>query len=244
MNHHRLLVVPAVAVVALALTACVGLPFPTPGADGTPTPATQVADPQSIDARVAEELMREALPTPPADRDVYNDAGLGTITFDSDWSVVDHDARRVARVLRETETPGWDDFSRGPGYIFDVEIVLMESEDAAGTAYNEIASAVRSPYEYTSDDDAVRTEFAPAEPSGRWPFGTAEQSQELTWSSGERASGWIVYYLAGPVILIVRTAAVPGNDSGAALAAYADEVVPPLVEAVDALPAKLAEAAS
>src|SRR5690606_40075370 len=45
-----------------------------------------------------------------------------------------------------------------------------------------------SPYEYTSDDDAVRTEFAPAEPSGRWPSGTAEQSQELTWSSGERAS--------------------------------------------------------
>jgi|GEM_PF-2921774 len=244
MNHHRLLVVPAVAAVALALTACVGLPFPTPGPDGTPTPATPVVDPQSVDERVAEELMREALPTPPADREVYDDAGLDTITFDSDWSVVDHDARRVARVLRETETPGWDDFSRGPGFYFDVEIVLMESEDAAGAAYNELASAAAQPYDYTTDDGGRRTEFAPAEPSGRWPFGTAEQTQDLTWSSGERASGWVVYYLAGPFIVIARTAAVPGNDSAAALAAYSDEVVPPLVEAVDALPAKLAEAAS
>jgi hypothetical protein len=50
----------------------------------------------------------------------------------------------------------------------------------------------------------------------------------------------VVYYLAGPFIAVVVASAVPGNDSAAALAAYADSVVPPLVEAVDALPAQLA----
>jgi hypothetical protein len=69
-----------------------------------------------------------------------------------------------------------------------------------------------------------------------------EQATEQTWSTGERASGWIVYYLAGPFILTVRASAIPGNDSEAALAAYADSVVPGLAAAVDALPAKLADA--
>ncbi len=240
MNHHRLLVIPAVAALALALTACVGLPFPVPGG-GTPSPTASAVDPQTVDVRAAEDLMREALPVAPADFDVSNDEGLTDETFASDWSVVDHDARRVARVLRESETPGWADFSRGAGYIFDVEIVLMESADAAGVAYNEIASAVSEPYEYTSDDGSLRREYSPVpEPSGRWPFGTVEQTLEQTWSSGERASGWIVYYLAGPFIAIVRTSAVPGNDSATALSAYSDSVVPTFIEAVDALPAKLA----
>jgi hypothetical protein len=242
MNHHRLLVIPVVAALALALTACVGLPFPVPGAGGTPSPTAPAVDPQAIDLQVAEDLMREALPVAADGYESYDDDGLDVPTFSSDWSVVDHDARRVARVLRESETPGWADFSRGPGYIFDVEIVLMESADAAGAAYNEVASAVKEPYEYTSDDGQVKSEYAPMEPSGRWPFGTVEQARTQTWSSGERASGWVVYYLAGPFILTVSTSAVPGNDSVAALAAYADSVVPSLVAAVDALPAKLADA--
>jgi hypothetical protein len=242
MNHHRLLVLPAVAALAFALTACVGLPFPLPGG-ATPSPVVPAVDPQTVDVRAAEDLMREALPVAPADFDVENSGGLGEQTFASDWSVVDHDARRVARVLRTSESPGWADYSRGPGYVFDVEIVLMESTDAAGAAYNEIASAVAQPYEYTSDDETLRTEYAPLpEPSGRWPFGTVEQATEQTWSTGERASGWIVYYLAGPFILTVRASAIPGNDSEGALAAYADSVVPGLAAAVDALPAKLADA--
>jgi hypothetical protein len=241
MNHHRLLAIPAVAALALALTACVGLPFPVPGG-GTPSPTTSAVDPQTVDVRAAEDLMREALPVAPDEYEIHDDDGLDVATFSSDWSVVDHDARRVARVLRESETPGWADFSRGAGYIFDVEIVLMESEDAAGAAFNEIASAIKEPYEYTSDDGQLKTEYAPMEPSGRWPFGTVEQTRTQTWSSGERASGWIVYYLAGPFILTVGTSAVPWNDSAAALAAYADSVVPGLVKAVDALPAKLADA--
>jgi hypothetical protein len=241
MNHHRLLVLPAVAALAFALTACVGLPFPLPGG-ATPSPAVPAVDPQTVDVQAAEDLMREALPVAPADFDVENSEGLGEQTFASDWSVVDHDARRVARVLRTSESPGWADYSRGPGFVFDVEIVLMESTDAAGAAYNEVASAVKEPYEYTSDDGQVKSEYAPMEPSGRWPFGTVEQARTQTWSSGERASGWVVYYLAGPFILTVSTSAVPGNDSVAALAAYADSVVPSLVAAVDALPAKLADA--
>lgn len=243
MNRHRLLVVPLVAVVALALSACVGLPFPIPASGGSPTPTTEVVDPPSVDQGVAEDLMRTALPVAAAGYEVYDGAGLDEETFASDWSVVDHDARRVARVLRELETPGWADFSRGPGYVFDVEIVLMESVDAAGAAYNEVASAVTQPYQYTSDDGSLLTEYAPVpEPSGRWPFGTVEQTRQQTWSTGERASGWIVYYLAGPFILTVRTAAVPGNDSEAALNAYADTAVPGLIGAVDGLPQRLADA--
>jgi hypothetical protein len=242
MNHHRPLTVPAAALLVLALTGCVGLPLPVPGGR-TPSPTVEVVDPQTIDQPAAEHLMREALPVAPADFDVENSEGLGEQTFASDWSVVDHDARRVARVVRTSESPGWADYSRGPGFVFDVEIVLMESTDAAGAAYNEIASAVAQPYEYTSDDGSLRTEYAPlAEPSGRWPFGTVEQTTQQTWSTGERASGWIVYYLAGPFILTVSGSAIPGNDSEGALAAHADSVVPGLVAAVDALPSQLADA--
>jgi hypothetical protein len=177
----------------------------------------------------------------PVGYDVYDEAGLDGETLGGDWTDIDHDAQRVARVVRGAESPGWDDFSLGPGFYLDVEIVLMSSADAAGLAYNDVASAASQPYSYDSDDGSLRTDYAPlAEPSGRWPFGTVEQSREQTWSSGERASGWVVYYLAGPFIAVVVASAVPGNDSAAALAAYADSVVPPLVEAVDALPAQLA----
>jgi hypothetical protein len=241
MNRHRLLVVPVVVALALGLTACIPLPLPLPGPDPTPSPTVDVVDPGRVDEHAAEQLMREALPVVPAGYDVYDEAGLDGETLGGDWTDIDHDAQRVARVVRGAESPGWDDFSLGPGFYLDVEIVLMSSADAAGLAYNDVASAASQPYSYDSDDGSLRTDYAPlAEPSGRWPFGTVEQSREQTWSSGERASGWVVYYLAGPFIAVVVASAVPGNDSAAALAAYADSVVPPLVEAVDALPAQLA----
>jgi hypothetical protein len=241
MNRHRLLVVPVVVALALGLTACIPLPLPLPGPDPTPSPTVDVVDPGRVDEHAAEQLMREALPVVPAGYDVYDEAGLDGETLGGDWTDIDHDAQRVARVVRGAESPGWDDFSLGPGFYLDVEIVLMSSADAAGLAYNDVASAASQPYSYDSDDGSLRTDYAPlAEPSGRWPFGTVEQSREQIWSSGERASGWVVYYLAGPFIAVVVASAVPGNDSAAALAAYADSVVPPLVEAVDALPAQLA----
>jgi hypothetical protein len=241
MNRHRLLVVPVVVALALGLTACIPLPLPLPGPDPTPSPTVDVVDPGRVDEHAAEQLMREALPVVPVGYDVYDEAGLDGETLGGDWTDIDHDAQRVARVVRGAESPGWDDFSLGPGFYLDVEIVLMSSADAAGLAYNDVASAASQPYSYDSDDGSLRTDYAPlAEPSGRWPFGTVEQSREQTWSSGERASGWVVYYLAGPFIAVVVASAVPGNDSAAALAAYADSVVPPLVEAVDALPAQLA----
>src|SRR5690606_39700225 len=114
------LAIPAAAVLALALTACVGLPLPVPGG-GSPSPDVEFVDPQTIDPRAAEDLMREALPVAPADFDVYDGDGLGEETFASDWSVVNHDARRVARILRAIESPGWARLGCVPGYLFDVE---------------------------------------------------------------------------------------------------------------------------
>lgn len=235
MNRLRL---PALVVVlAFSLSGCA---FAPPGS-GPLTPSPTANAGAQVDPERAEELMRAALPAAADGDEVYETAGLDGPSFESDWSVVDHDARRITRVLRDGQTPGWADPSLGPGYLFGVEIVLMESEDAAGAAYNEIASATAHPYSYESDDGTVRSDYAPLEsPSGRWPFGTVEQRRDQTWVSGERASGWIVYYLSGPFILVVDTSAVPGNDSAAALGAYADQVVPSLIEAVDALPARLA----
>jgi hypothetical protein len=240
MNRHRLLVVPIVIAVTLCLTACIRLPLPGPGAGPTPKPTSTSADPASVDVAVAEQLMREALPVAPEDFDVDDGEGLDEPSFGGDWTDIDHDAQRVARVWLDSETPGWSDFSQGPGFYFDVEIVLMTSEDSAGLAFNDLAGGAANAYSYDSDDGTRRTDYAPMDPSGRWPFGTIEQTRDQTWSSGERASGWIAYYLAGPFIVTVITAAVPGNDSRAALEAYANSVVPGLVDAVDALPAALA----
>ena len=242
MNHHRLLVVPAVVAVALCLTACIRLPLPLPGPNPHPSSSTSTdVDPSAVDPAAAEDLMRSAIPAPPADFEVYEVSGLDDESFGSDWSVVDHDAKRVARVLLQTESPGWADYSRGPGFYFDVEIVLMESEGAAAAAYNEIAGAATRPYSYTSDDGELRTDYSPrTEPSGRWPFGTVEQYVDQTWSSGSRSSGWMTVYLAGAFIVEVSASAVPGDDSAAGLEAYADRIVPLIIGAADALPAQLA----
>lgn len=234
MKPSRLLVVPVV-VIALSLTGCIRLPLPTPGADGTPSPSVSAIDPV-----VAEEAMAAALPTLPEDFTVVDQTGLDQPTFTSDWSYVDHDARRSARVLRAAESPGWADYARGPGYWIDVEIVLMESEDAAAAAYDEVADAVSRPYTLESDDGARASDYEPlAEPSGRWPAGTLEQSVAYSWSDGSRATGWIAYYAVGPFILVVSSAVLPGNDGATALQAQLDAIAPDLVEAVDGLPAQV-----
>jgi hypothetical protein len=237
MDCRRLLAVPAVVAVLLGLAACT----PQPGdPDATPT-ASATQDLRLIDAAEAEELMRTALPVAPSDFDVYNLAGLGEETFGTGWSETDHDALRVARVLRGAESPGWADFSRGPGYLTVTELLLMESDDAAGLTFNALASALADAYTIEADDGSMKDDFAPfAEPSGRWPFGTLEQKIDRTWATGERASGWIIYHLAGPLILKTSGLAVPGNDSAAALASYADTTAPELTAAMDALIGRIA----
>lgn len=179
MNRLRLPAV--VAVLALGLSGCALAP---PGsALGTASPSAS-ADIR-VEPELAEELMRDALPSAADAVEVYETAGLDGPSFASDWSVVDHDARRVTRVLRDWQTPGWADPSLGAGYLFGVEIVLMESADAAGAAYNEIAAATRHPYSHESEDGAARSDYRPLEtPSGRWPFGTVEQWREQTWAGG------------------------------------------------------------
>lgn len=231
---------PLVAVVALStalgLTACIGAPSDTP----TPSPTATATDYRSVDAAAAEELMRSALPVGPDDHDVYNESGLDTTTFGSDWTDVDLDAQRVARVWRGLVSPGWSDPSFGPGYEWMAEIVLMESEDAAGVAFNAIAGATAEPYTNDSDDGTVQDSFEPLpEPSGRWPFGTVEQKVTTVWSTGQRASGWVISYLSGPFIMRASGLAVPGGDSEAALSAFTDTAGPELITAVDGLPAGL-----
>lgn len=235
MNRHRLLAIPVVAL-ALSLTGCFALPFSTGGPDATTSPSVTPIDPAA-----AEEAMARALPTLPDDFVVVDQAGLDAPTFDSDWSYVDHDARRSARVLRAAESPGWADYDRGPGYWIDVEIVLMESEEAASAAHAELADAVSRPYTLESDDGSQVSDYEPlAEPSGRWPVGTPEQTIAHTWSDGSRAIGSTAYYLAGSFILVVATAVLPGNDGATALHAQLDSIVPGLLEAVDRLPAEVA----
>lgn len=232
MSRLRLSVVVVATATLLSLTACIGAPSESASPTPTPTPD----DWTTVDVAAVEELMRAALPTAPDDHDVVNETGLDEPTFGADWSVVDHDAQRVARVLRGAVSPGWADSRNGPGYSVVWEIVLMESDDAAGTAFNALAAAVAEPYTVDSDDGTVKDELAPvAEPSGRWPFGTVEQTADRTWSSGERASGWIVSYLSGPFIMRSSALAVPGNDSAAALASFADATAPEFTTAIDAL---------
>src|SRR5690606_6485712 len=97
---------PAVgAVLALGLSGCALAP---PGsALGTASPSASAAI--RVEPELAEELMREALPSAADAVEVYETAGLDGPSFASDWSVVDHDARRVTRVLRDWQTPGWAD---------------------------------------------------------------------------------------------------------------------------------------
>src|SRR5690606_6182395 len=122
----------------------------------------------------------------------------------------------------------------------DVEIVLMDSVGAADAAMFELAAAISEPYTLEVQDGTSEAEFSPlAAPSGRFPFGALEQARRQVWSTGERAAGWATYYASGPFILIVFTAAVPFGGSPAALDAFTEQHLPPLLAEFEELTERL-----
>lgn len=218
----------AVAAVAM-LTGCLPLPFTPP----RPSPTED----RRVQVEAAEELMMETMPFDAGGFEVHEQTGLAEATFGSDWSEVDHDATRYARSFRSFESVGWADSSRGPAFWIDFEVVLMESGAAAETAVHEVALAAEKPYTIASEDGTAETTYAPMDPvSGRWPFGTVEQTRSVLWSSGARASGWATYYQVGPFVAVVYSAATPDAASQDAMNAFADEHFPAFIEAVQELP--------
>lgn len=241
---HRLLVLPTLAASAALLTGCLPFAPPTPhSSQGDPAPSVDLSQ---IDPVAAERMMLDALPTFSEEYATVDSTGLDEVSFGSDWTAVDYDAMRVARVRRSTETPGWGDYSKGDSFWIDVEYVLMKDEISAAAIYNELAGPTSEPYSFDDEtpEGTVRSDYTPmTPPSGRWPFGTAEQNRTRTWSNGVRVSGWVAYYLSGPIVVLIFAEAAPNNDSLAVLDAYSDEFVPELVAAVDALPEAFAAGA-
>jgi hypothetical protein len=239
MRHARLIGVAAIAV-ALLLTGCLPVGAPTP----TPTPTETV----SVDPEVANELMLGILPAaPPADVTESRSTGLDEETFGAgygDWSGVEHDALRLARVQGSYLSSGWDDPTLGPGYWFLIEVALMESTRAADAALQDIASSAKenSTVEATDVDPLVEYIVPASPPRAEFPVGTVQSELRMTWPTGERANGWIAYLSDGPFVLIVWGVAVPYEGSPEGFSAFADAELPGLVERFGALPDQLAAA--
>lgn len=218
-------------VTTMSLVACTA---EAPG-DAPPSASTNTA-PTPLPPEVAEPILWEAMPAGPEGFPVVDFSGLDSQSFGSDWSTTDYDALRTARVGRTFESPGWADFTLGPSFAYDIEILVLATEADAGDFITEVAAAARHPYDDTID--GVKVEYTPLEaPSGRWPHGTAEMNRSLTWPTGERAVGSVNYYVAGAVVLVVGETALPGDIDAAR--AHLGTVIPSLVGAVDALPERL-----
>lgn len=237
--HKRLLAVPLLAATAAVLLAgCISLPVPqsTTSPDPSPTESTP------LDVAAVEEALFEIMPVLGAEREdfvVLDLRGLADPTFGADWSLVDHDALRVARAVRSFESPGWADGNRGPGFWLDFEVVRMPSAAAADATMTDIASAARDPYTIPADDGSSETEFEARDASGYFPFGTVEQTRRQVWNTGERAVGWVAYFASGPYLAVVVSAAVPHDSDTQGLEDFAAELTPDFVERFQALPADL-----
>ena len=248
MRRRRLVVAGAVALgLTLTLSGCIpALPF-LGGGGGTAQPTQAPAGPDEdagdthgpIDPDDAVEILWKAMPAIPDDFDTWDEEGLPYESFGSDWSSVNYDDARIALVSRSYDSPGWSDFDKGPAFRIIVDLVLMESNDIAGKAVTEVASATRAPYEVVEDGTSHQYGPAPA-PSGLWPHGTVEQTRTTVWESGERAEGWTVYSLFGDVIIISTGYAVPGSSEG--LDEFAASFVPELLENVEELPERFDDA--
>ena len=216
---------------ALSLGGCSLLP-------GAPAPTPEPSATLEVDLSAMERRMAQVLPQASGDFETYRTTGLDEITFGTGWDV--HDDVRLARVLNEFESAGWADSSLGPGFTVLFELVLMESTLAADAVMNDLAASTREPYTIESTGpDVAEYQYSPAQPSGRWPIGTVEQERRMTWPTGERASGWIVWGASGPFVFVVSAAAVPEEASIAAMDAFADEHAAGFLERIEQLRAEL-----
>lgn len=231
-------ILPALVSVALVATLTGCLPFPLPQRP-SPTPSETVETDAPSDLAVIEDLMMDAMPVVGAEYDIEEQRGLGELTFGSDWSEVDHNAAREARAVRIITSPGWTGASDGPAYRLLFEIIYMGTDRAAEAAINDFALSVQHPSTSTADDGSSSADYQPAEPTGRWPFGSVEQTRQITWTSGESAVGWSAHFAVGPFIALVYTSATPDDASVAAMDAFADEYAQGYVAAVQDLPSRL-----
>ena len=213
-----------------------------PNADPAPAPTETV----SIDAADAEALLLGILaPAPPAGVTESRSTGLDEETFGDgygDWNGVEHDALRIARAQGFYESVGWKDPTLGPGFWFVAEMALMESAQAADAAMQDIASAAKENWTVEATDATPMVEYVvpAAPPRADLPFGTVQMELRTTWSTGERANGWIAYLSDGPFVMIVWGVTVPYEGSPEGFNAFADAELPGLVERFGELPEQLA----
>jgi len=217
------LLIPVLAVSVL-LSGC--------GAPGAaPQPTVEQTIPEEVDVAAVEQAMLAILPGDGTGLEVSDETGLDNSSFGSDWSDVDHDAKRVARASRGLTSPGWADAS-GPGFYAVFEVVLMESVRHADSALHDISTIAREPYSLPAEDDFPVTEYEAVRAPSRadWPTGTIERDVRLVWDDGSRASGWVAYSASGPYAALVWGSAVPDDASHAAMAAFFDEHLPAFIE--------------
>jgi hypothetical protein len=119
----------------------------------------------------------------------------------------------------------------------------MESAQAADAALQDIASAAKedSSVEATPESPLIEYVVPAAPPRADLPFGAVQMELRMTWSTGERANGWIAYLSDGPFVLIAWGVAVPYEGSPEAFSAFADAELPGMVERFGQLPEQLAE---
>jgi hypothetical protein len=229
---------------AVAILSAVVLAGCVPATDPAPAPTETV----SIDPVVAEELMLGILPpVPPGGVTESRSTGLDKDTFGAgygDWNGAEHDALRIARSQGFYESTGWVDPTLGPGFWFVAEVALMESDQAADAALQDIASAAKegSTVEATAETPMIEYVVPTAPPRADFPFGTVQLELRMTWSTGERANGWIAYLSEGPFVMIAWGVAVPYEGSPEGFSAFADAELPGMLERFGELPEQLAAA--
>lgn len=232
MTARRIL--PAIGLpLVLALGGCSLLPSAL-----TPTHLPEPSRTHEVDVVELEPRMAEVFPDAPADLEVIATSGLDALTFGEGWE--EHEDARLVRVVEEYLSPGWADPALGPGYTLLFELVLMDSVLAADAVMMDLAASTKEPYTFESTGPEVaQEEYAPAEPSGRWPVGTVEQERRAVWPTGERTSGWLAWGASGPFVFVVSAAAVPDEASLAAMEDFADEHVPVFLQRIEQLRADL-----
>ncbi len=217
----------ALLVPTLVLSVLVGgcsapAPAPAPAAE-------QPADP-AVDVPAVEDVILAILPGEGSGLEISDETGTENQSFGSDWSEVDHDSNRVARVSRALTSPGWNDAS-GPAFYAVFEVVLMESARHADGALHDISTIARDPYSLPAEDGLPVTEYEAVRAPIRsdWPTGSIERDVRLVWDDGSRATGWIVYSSSGPYVALVWGGAVPDDASHAAMATFFDEHLPEFI---------------
>src|SRR5690554_2487926 len=187
--------------------------------DVPPKPVVEQTVPQELDLEAVEEAMLAILPTVESGFEISDDTGTTGQSFGSDWSDVDHDANRLARVSRGLTSAGWADAS-GPGFYAVFEVVRMKSELAADGVLHDISTISRDAYTLEAEDGLPLTEYDVVRQPSRsdWPSGSIERDVWLVWDDGSRASGWIVYSSSGPYAALVWGSAIPEDESHAAMA--------------------------